>query len=191
PVPDRMVPFSFPLSKHALWDPLPMGDAIGSHVAYYRNPKLSVMEKPLRLAYRHAKQSDKKPFACFLLGTLTVDEGNFKYQDLRDTLCRKDSLDLSKLLTVRAHIVFTENLDNLNFSFYWASVTAANVLEYTPVKSVPIIPTALARNLNSPMNIAQVQGTYKCGYLTMDQTRKLLLLLESDPKAYALPLVGV
>lgn len=28
-------------------------------------------------------------------------------------------------------------------------------------------------------------------YLTMDQTRKLLLLLESDPKAYALPLVGV
>ncbi|XP_008945289.1 PREDICTED: SCL-interrupting locus protein, partial [Merops nubicus] len=28
-------------------------------------------------------------------------------------------------------------------------------------------------------------------YLTMDQTRKLILLLESDPKAYALPLVGV
>lgn len=42
----------------------------------------------------------------------------------------------------------------------------ANILEYTPVKSVPIIPTALARNLNSPMNIAQVQGTYKCGWVT-------------------------
>lgn len=28
-------------------------------------------------------------------------------------------------------------------------------------------------------------------FLTMDQTRKLLLLLESDPKAYTLPLVGV
>lgn len=35
-VPDRMVPFSFPLSKYALWDPVPMGDAIGSHIAYYR-----------------------------------------------------------------------------------------------------------------------------------------------------------
>ncbi|XP_052521898.1 SCL-interrupting locus protein [Tympanuchus pallidicinctus] len=247
-VPDRMVPFSFPLSKYALWDPVPMGDVIGSHLAYYRNPKLSMMEKPLRLAYRHAKQSDKRSFACFLLGTLTVDEdgegvtltidrfdpgrevasgsgkvptaslpGDFlipctvnawgpssdsiivhsaedislAFKDLQDSLCSKDSLDLSKLLTVRAHIVFTESLDNLNFSFHWASVTAANILEYTPVKSVPIIPTALARNLNSPMNIAQVQGTYKCGYLTMDQTRKLLLLLESDPKAYALPLVGV
>nr|XP_021155752.1 SCL-interrupting locus protein isoform X1 [Columba livia] len=245
---ERMVPFSFPLSKCALWDPVPMGDVIGSHIAYYRNPKLSMTEKTLRLAYRHAKQNEKRFFSCFLLGTLAVAEdgesvmlaidrfdpgrevaggsgkiptaflpGDFlipctvnawgpsadniivhtaedislAFEGLQRSLCSKESLDLSKLLTVRAHVVFTENLDNLHFSFHWASITAANILEYTPVKSVPIIPTALARNLNSPMNIAQVQGTYKCGYLTMDQTRKLLLLLESDPKAYALPLVGV
>ncbi|KFQ37331.1 SCL-interrupting locus protein, partial [Mesitornis unicolor] len=247
-VPERMVPFSFPLSKCALWDPVPIGDVIGSHITYYRNPKLSMMEKTLRLAYRHAKQTERKSFSCFLLGTLAVDEdgegttltidrfdpgrevaggsgkvptaslpGDFlipctvnawgpssdsivvhsaedislAFKVLQHSLCSKESLDLSKLLTVRAHIVFTENMDNLYFIFHWASITAANILEYTPVKSVPIIPTALARNLNSPMNIAQVQGTYKCGYLTMDQTRKLLLLLESDPKAYALPLVGV
>lgn len=30
-----------------------------------------------------------------------------------------------------------------------------------------------------------------CRFLTMDQTRKLLLLLESDPKASSLPLVGL
>ncbi|NXM19567.1 STIL protein, partial [Ploceus nigricollis] len=247
-VPKRMVPFSFPLSKCALWDPVPMGDVIGAHVTYYRNPKISLVEKTLRLAYRHANQNEKKSFSCFLLGTLAVDEdgegitliidrfdpgrevaggsgkiptaslpGDFlipctvnawgpcsdniivhsvedislAFKGLQQSLCSKESLDLSKLLTVRAHIVFTENLDNLHFNFCWASLTVANILEYTPVKSVPIIPTALARNLNSPMNIAQVQETYKCGYLTMDQTRKLLLLLESDPKAYALPLVGV
>ncbi|NXI39786.1 STIL protein, partial [Galbula dea] len=73
-VPERMVPFGFPLSKRALWDPAPMGDVIGSHIAYYSNPKLYMMEKTLRLAYRHAKQSEKK-FSCFLLGTLAVDEG--------------------------------------------------------------------------------------------------------------------
>lgn len=28
-------------------------------------------------------------------------------------------------------------------------------------------------------------------YITMDETRKLLLLLESDPKVYSLPLVGM
>ncbi|XP_061860200.1 SCL-interrupting locus protein [Colius striatus] len=247
-VPEKMVPFSFPLSKRALWDPFPMGDVIGSHITYYRNPKLSMMEKTLRLAYRHAKQSEKKLFSCFLLGMLAVDEdgegitltidrfdpgrevaggsgkiptaslpGDFlipctvnawgpssdniivhsaedislAFKGLQHSLCSKESLDLSKLLTVRAHIVFTENLDNLHFNFRWASITAANILEYSPVKPVPIIPTALARNLSSSMNISQIQGTYKCGYLTMDQTRKLLLLLESDPKAYTLPLVGV
>lgn len=39
-----------------------------------------MVEKTLRLAYRHAKQSEKKLFSCFLLGTLAVDEGNFKRQ---------------------------------------------------------------------------------------------------------------
>lgn len=34
-------------------------------------------EKTLRLAHRHAKQSRRKPFTCFLVGTLGVDEGNY------------------------------------------------------------------------------------------------------------------
>ncbi|XP_065409855.1 SCL-interrupting locus protein isoform X3 [Chrysemys picta bellii] len=249
----RMVPFSFPLSKCALWDPTPVGDVIGAHITYYRNPKLLMMEKALRLAYRHAKQSERKFFSCFLLGTLAVDEDdegvsltidrfdpgrevtdgsgkvptaplpgdflipctinawgsssgdiivhnsedfNLAFKGLQHSLCSRDSLDLSRLLTVRVHIASTESMDNLNFDFHWAAVTITNTLEYTPVKSVPIIPTALARNLSGHMNIAQIQGTYKCGllcsrYLTMDQTRKLLLVLESDPKAYALPLVGI
>ncbi|NWV00872.1 STIL protein, partial [Upupa epops] len=72
-VPERMVLFSFPVSKRALWDPTPMGDVIGSHITYYRNLKVSMMEKTLRLAYRHAKQNEKELF-CFFLGSLAVDE---------------------------------------------------------------------------------------------------------------------
>lgn len=56
-----------------------------------------------------------------------------------------------------------ENMDNLNFDFHWAAVTVANVLKCIPVKPIPIIPTALARNLSSNMNIAHIQGTYKYG----------------------------
>lgn len=51
-----------------------------AYCLFFRNPKLSMVEKTLRLAYRHAKQSEKKLFSCFLLGTLAVDEGNFKHQ---------------------------------------------------------------------------------------------------------------
>ncbi|XP_063153967.1 SCL-interrupting locus protein [Candoia aspera] len=243
----KMLPFSFPPSKFALWNPAPIGESTVSHLNY-RNPKLIIAEKTLRLAHRHAMQCRKKPFTCFLVGTLAIDEdgervlltvdrfdpgreepsglgkiptaplpGDFfipcrvdawgcssndtvvhtfedfslAFKILHQNLNSQDSLELSKLLTLRVHISSMENMDNLNFDFHWAAVTVANALKYTPVKPVPIIPTALARNLSSSMSIAHVQGTYKCGYISMDRTRKLLLILESDPKVYTLPLIGI
>uniref|UniRef100_A0A8C6XJK0 STIL centriolar assembly protein n=1 Tax=Naja naja TaxID=35670 RepID=A0A8C6XJK0_NAJNA len=243
----KMPSFSFPASKFALWNPAPIGESTVSHISY-RNPKVIIAEKTLRLAHRHAKQSRKKPFTCFLVGTLAVDENgervlltvdrfdpgreepnglgkiptaplpgdffipcrigasgcssndtivhtfedfNLAFKILHQNLNSQDSLELSKLLTLRVHISSVENMDNLNFDFHWAAVTVANVLKCTPVKPIPIIPTALARNLSSNMSIAHIQGTYKYGYLSMDQTRKLLLILESDPKACTLPLIGI
>lgn len=243
----RMVPFYFPPSKCALWNPMPIGDFIYLHLNYYRNPKIVVTEKTIRLAYRHAKQN-KKNLPCFLLGSLTIDEdeesviltvdrfdpgrevpeclertptaslpGDFvipckvytqglcskeiivhneddfisAFKALQHHVCSKDSLDCGKLLSLRAHITSKESLDNVDFDLHWAAVTLVNTFKCTPVKPIPIIPTALARNLSSNLNISQVQGTYKYGYLTMDETRKLLLLLESDPKVYSLPLVGI
>ncbi|XP_066232310.1 SCL-interrupting locus protein [Saccopteryx leptura] len=243
----RMVPFYFPPSKCALWNPIPIGDFIYLHINYYRNPKLVVTEKTIRLACRHAKQN-KKNLPCFLLGSLTVDEdeegvtltvdrfdpgrevpecsertptaslpGDFvipctvnthglssseiivhnednfssAFKALQHHVCSKDSLDCGKLLSLRAYITYRESLDSMDFDLHWAAVTLANTFTCTPVKPIPIIPTALARNLSSNLSISQVQGTYKCGYLTMDETRKLLLLLESDPKVSSLPLVGI
>ncbi|XP_074077598.1 SCL-interrupting locus protein [Macrotis lagotis] len=243
----NMVPFSFPPSKSVLWDPTPMGDVKYLHLSYYRNPKLMVSEKALRLAYRHSKQNDPN-LSCFLLGTLLIEEGeegiklkidrfdpgrevpgclrkvptaplpgdfvipctvnteglcstdtvihdaeDFSsiFKALQQHLCSKDSLDFCKLLPLRAQVTLREHLDNLQFDFHWAAVTPANSFRCTPVKPLTIIPTALARNLNSHMNIAQIQGTCKWGFLTMDETRKLLLLLESDPKVSSLPLVGI
>ncbi|XP_014649316.1 PREDICTED: SCL-interrupting locus protein isoform X1 [Ceratotherium simum simum] len=243
----KMVPFYFPPSKRALWNPMPIGDFIYLHLNYYRNPKLVVTEKAIRLACRHAKQN-KKNLPCFLLGSLTVDEdeesvtltvdrfdpgrevpeclertptaslpGDFvipckihtqglcsreiivhsaddfssAFKALQHHVCSKDSLDCGKLLSLRAHVTSRERLDSVDFDLHWAAVTLANTFKCTPVKPIPIIPTALARNLSSNLSISQVQGTYKYGYLTMDETRKLLLLLESDPKVYSLPLVGI
>ncbi|XP_030062417.1 SCL-interrupting locus protein isoform X2 [Microcaecilia unicolor] len=121
----------------------------------------------------------------------TAEDFSLAFKGLQYHLCSKEALDPSKLIIIRTHIAYAENMDNLNFEFHWAAVTLVNMFECTPIKPVPIIPTALARNLRSHINIAQIQGVPKCGYLTMDQTRKLLLVLESDPKAYTLPLVGI
>ncbi|XP_018408516.1 PREDICTED: SCL-interrupting locus protein [Nanorana parkeri] len=238
-VSNRMLPIHFPPTKTVLWDSTPIGEPIGLHFSYYRNPHLLLSEKALRLAYRHAK-TERRVFCCFLLGSFSVDDdeegvtltidrfvpgreksgvvgkvpsallpGDFvipcsvytresagnitlhtpeefasSFKGLQSHLHCKEALDLSKLLTVRAHITYSENMDNLHFDLRWAAVTVANSFESTPIKPVPIIPTALARNLSSHNNIAQLQGTHKCGYI-------LLLVLESDPKAYTLPLVGI
>ncbi|XP_027962758.1 SCL-interrupting locus protein isoform X2 [Eumetopias jubatus] len=243
----RMVPFYFPPSKCALWNPVPIGDFIYLHLNYYRNPKLVVTERTIRLACRHAKQN-KKNLPCFLLGSLVVDEdeesmtltidrfdpgrevpeclertptaflpGDFvipckihthglcskeiivhdaddfssAFKALQHHVCSKDFLDSGKLLSLRAHITSRESLDIVDLDLHWAAVTLANTFKCRPMKPIPIIPTALARNLTSNLSISQVQGTYKYGYLTMDETRKLLLLLESDPKVCSLPLVGI
>uniref|UniRef100_UPI00398EAA9D SCL-interrupting locus protein homolog isoform X2 n=1 Tax=Pristiophorus japonicus TaxID=55135 RepID=UPI00398EAA9D len=248
PLEHGIMPFSFPKTKLSLWDPTPVGDAISLQLAYYRNPKLLVVEKTLRLVHRHAKQSENNKFFCFLLGSLVVDDDeegvtltvdrldpgrevagcsdkiptallpgdilipciidtqgpvsrdtnihssedfNAAFKMLHYYCCSKETIDFSRLLMMRGRITCFENLDNLTLELHWAAVTVAITFDATPINAVPIIPTALARNLTSSINIAQLQGTYKFGYLTMDQTRKLLLILESDPKVLTLPLVGI
>ncbi|XP_067270895.1 SCL-interrupting locus protein homolog [Pseudorasbora parva] len=241
---NALTPLTFPTSKVSLWDPSPSGDVVSLHFSYYRNPRLLLVEKALRLAHRHARQTNKPQFFCFLLGTLAVDsdeEGvtitldrfdpgraqtgcpgkaptallpgdvlvpcvfeaqhitgstvhsgedlNISFKMLQHFCCSKEILELSKLLTLRARLSCSENMDRLTFDLSWAAVTLACTLDAVPVRAVPVIPTALARNLSSPTGVAQ--NNRKRGFLTMDQTRKLLLILESDPKAYTLPLVGI
>ncbi|XP_019642110.1 PREDICTED: SCL-interrupting locus protein-like [Branchiostoma belcheri] len=112
-------------------------------------------------------------------------------QSLHHHCCSKDPVDISNSLALHAHIYVQDEGDAMTFDLHLSAVSMATCFEATPVTPVPIIPTALARNLAGPLNLSEVQGAPKSGFLTMDQTRKLLLLLESDPKIYSLPLVGI
>jgi len=47
------------------------------------------------------------------------------------------------------------------------TITMATRIHVTPVSAVPIIPTALARNLSGPLRLREVQGAPKCGYVTV------------------------
>lgn len=72
-----------------------------------------------------------------------------------------------------------------------ACVYPGEVIIATPIKPIAIVQTALARNLSGPLSLSTIQRKSKHGFVTMEASRKLILLLHSDPKAVGLPLVGV
>ncbi|XP_068176529.1 SCL-interrupting locus protein homolog [Antennarius striatus] len=112
------------------------------------------------------------------------------FKVLQQQLSGRQSSDLSQLVTVRGGVVCSRQCDSASFSLSWSSVCPSVVVDTQPVRPVPIIPTALLRSLTSIDRPLHGAGRQR-GFLTMDQTRKLLLLLESDPKASNLPLVGL
>ncbi|KAM6951127.1 SCL-interrupting locus protein homolog [Aplochiton taeniatus] len=139
------------------------------------------------------------PFEFVTSGGTSSESGLHSAEELHDaskmlklSCSGREPLDLSKLLSLRAHLRCSQ-LDNLDFVMQWTALTLGNTLNMVPIRPIPIIPTALARSLRFPGNVAEPthRCTQKQGFLTMDETRKLLLILESDPKAYTLPVVGV
>jgi hypothetical protein len=66
-----------------------------------------------------------------------------------------------------------------------------DVYEAVPINAIPIVPTPLARGLSGPAHSLQMQQRIRFGYLSMEETRKIILLLDSDTKASVLPLVGI
>ncbi|XP_024114448.1 SCL-interrupting locus protein homolog isoform X1 [Oryzias melastigma] len=112
------------------------------------------------------------------------------FKVLQHAVSSRQTLDLSQLLKVRAQISCSQQCDAAVFSLSWLAVCPAVSVDIQPVRPVPIIPTALLRSLSGAGRPSQPSSQQR-GFLTMDQTRKLVLLLESDPKASSLPLVGL
>lgn len=112
------------------------------------------------------------------------------FKVLQQFLSSRQVLDLSQVLKVRGRVVCSQQSDSAVFSLSWSSVCPSVSVDVQPVRPVPVIPTALLRSLTAADRPAPHANRQR-GFLTMDQTRKLLLLLESDPKASNLPLVGL
>ncbi|KAK9518817.1 hypothetical protein VZT92_021591 [Zoarces viviparus] len=113
------------------------------------------------------------------------------FKVLQQCVSSRQTLDLSQLMKVQGLIVCSQQSDVASFVLSWSAVCPSVSVDVQPVRDVPVIPTALLRSLTSINPPAPHAANRQRGFLTMDQTRKLLLLLESDPKASNLPLVGL
>ncbi|KAA8578176.1 hypothetical protein FQN60_018732, partial [Etheostoma spectabile] len=112
------------------------------------------------------------------------------FKVLQQCVSGRQTLDVSQLLRVRGRVVCSQQSDAASFVLSWSAVCPSLSVDVQPVRAVPVIPTALLRSLTGARRPPLHAGRQR-GFLTMDQTRKLLLLLESDPKASRLPLVGL
>ncbi|KAL9951590.1 hypothetical protein ACROYT_G044274 [Oculina patagonica] len=123
--------------------------------------------------------------------TYTEEEFQKAFQVLFGRISSQETMNLSHIVSLKVCCHSHGDDDEIIINVNCGTITMGTQFQATPVAAVPIIPTALARNLSGPLRLSEVQGAPKCGYLTMDHTRKLLLLLESDPKAFSLPLLGI
>ena len=127
------------------------------------------------------------PEAKYLTHNLTTLQQSIDL--LMHTLSSHPSpLDPALLLSLRIHCTCSEDG---KLGVQCGCVYPATVIEATPIIPIAIVQTALARNLGGPLSLSAIQGKIKHGYVTMEASRKLVLLLHSDPKATDLPLVGM
>ena len=111
-------------------------------------------------------------------------------QDLRHRLFVYPTLTLdpSRLLSLRIHCSYSHNG---SLTVQCGCVLPTLSYQATPIRDIPIASTALARNLGGPLPLSALQGQIKYGFITMEMSRKLVLLLHSDPIVSSFPLIGV
>ena len=121
----------------------------------------------------------------------TKEEFARAVQVMEAKICGKELLTLSHVVSLKANLYCCRKQDELIISLHCGAIVPDLKFQARPIAPLSIIPTTLARNLAGPLRLSDVEGTPKMGYVTMDETRKLLLLLELDPKLYDLPLIGI
>ncbi|CAF3645637.1 unnamed protein product [Rotaria sordida] len=87
------------------------------------------------------------------------------------------------------------NLTSLNIDLSFDLITIKNSFTLTPINSdyIHILPTALFKKLSSSKENTIHMNQSQFGYCSLDRTtkNKILFILENDPQACSLPLVGI
>lgn len=77
-------------------------------------------------------------------------------------------IDIAQLLSIRANCSYERVGDKTNVHFDFNAVFPGVAFSVTPINPLPIVPTALSKNLGSPLSISEVQGEPKSGQVIDD-----------------------
>ena len=61
---------------------------------------------------------------------------------------------------------YHENQQNFLFHMDFTMVTSGTKFKLTPINSIPVVPTALSKNLAGPLSVSHLHGEPKSGYVS-------------------------
>nr|CAB3266643.1 SCL-interrupting locus protein homolog [Phallusia mammillata] len=118
-----------------------------------------------------------------------VDE-IMKYKKIYDQMKFHNRNGTNLLLEPRFCTLYCKTAkDNSFVKFITLATTSKCSFFLLPIESTPIIHTALVKSFTSVCESRQ--RPILSGFLTKDQNGSLMLLLDTDPKIYQLPIVGI
>jgi hypothetical protein len=98
-----------------------------------------------------------------------------------------DEVYFHSLMSIRVVIIHNKYGIKVNCG----CVLPDNGLIATPILPLPLLSVSLTRNLTGTFALPHIQNRIRTGYLTMNETRKLVPLLPNDPQVSCLPLIGM
>lgn len=84
-------------------------------------------------------------------------------QLIQQKISSKDSIELSNFLLAKGWCSFYTHGEKSVHHIDFDVVTLATEFKVTPIPVVPIVPTALSKNLSGPMSLSHLQGEPKTG----------------------------
>ena len=139
-----------------------------------------------------ARSASAEEAARRLLGT-SVEAATLA-DGFRGACASNGELSLGALLPVRLAVCAAEGTvgggGDVRGAVAGTVVLPSGTLRLTPLHPLRLCDTALSRSLKAGQKAATC-GAVSTGFLTLDQARKLLPLMYSEPRTFDLPLVGV
>lgn len=87
------------------------------------------------------------------------------FQLLQERTSSKDPVELSNFLLTKGWCNFYTHGEKSVHHIDFDVVTLATEFRVTPISGVPIVPTALSKNLSGPMSLSHLQGEPKSGWV--------------------------
>ena len=86
-------------------------------------------------------------------------------QEIQEHCNKKEKIELSRFVSLRASGSCCSGKDSMSCSLDVDLIMAGTAFQATPINAVPIVPSALSKNLSGPVSLSEIQGEPKTGYV--------------------------